>query len=630
MSIVCLAFAACGVAASPARAFDFFGLRLFEGQQQADEAAVISDPQPFSLSFSTSGATGDLDSAIRNASSLLAGKDKPASGMPGLLALARGDYQSINAALYGQGYYGGTIHIQIAGKEAATVEPDATLPHPVPVSVIIDPGPQFRFGHLSIANQAPPTADPAGKIPSPEAVGFLTGQPALSGTVLKAEQAAVDAWKHLGYADAAVTRQDVVADHRTNTVDVAIAIAPGRKAVFGAVSVKGTQSLDPAFVARQTGLKPGEQYDPDAIDRANKRLTRLEAFRSQRIAEQGDIGPGGVLPMDVIVQEMPGHRYGVGANYSTIDGLGLNGYWLARNLFGEAERLQLDAKIANIAFPIDTSAFDYSFGGTFTKPGVFNPDTDFVATATALRDNLPDYDETSVTGQAGLDYAYSDQLTLQGAVTAQRSNFDDDFGIQNFATAGLLGEATYDTRDSKTDPTSGVYLDATIAPYYEFYFGNPQLRATAEARGYYGFGDAKRFVLAGRLQAGVLAGPAIEEIPPDQLFFAGGGDSVRGYAYKSIGVENPDGTVTGGRYMLDGSIEARMRINDTFGAAAFVDGGYVADELMPGFEDVKFGAGVGIRYYTGFGPIRADIAMPLDRGPDDPAYALYLGLGQAF
>ena len=399
--------------------------------------------------------------------------------------------------------------------------------------------------------------------------------------------------------------------------------------MLGPIAVRGTKDLDPAFVARQTGLVPGEQYDPDAIARANKRLTRLEVFRSERIADQGDIGPGGMLPIEVAVQEMPGHRFGLGADYSTVDGLGLNGYWLARNLFGQAERLRLDAKVANIGFPVDTGAFDYSFGGTFTKPGVFNPDTDFVGSLTAFRDHLPAYDETSVAARAGLNYAFSDQLTLQGAVTADRSNFSDAFGNRNFATAGLFGGATYDSRDSKTDPTSGVYLAATVAPYYEFYFGNPQLRATAEARGYFGFGDSNRFVLAGRIRAGALAGPSIDEIPPDQLFFAGGGGSVRGYAYKSIGVTASDGSVTGGRFLVDGSVEARVRINDSFGAAAFVDAGYVAADLS-GMNDLRVGAGVGLRYYTGFGPIRADIAMPLNKRPGDPDYALYLGLGQAF
>jgi translocation and assembly module TamA len=105
---------------------------------------------------------------------------------------------------------------------------------------------------------------------------------------------------------------------------------------------------------------------------------------------------------------------------------------------------------------------------------------------------------------------------------------------------------------------------------------------------------------------------------------------VRGYAYKSIGVTGPGGQLVGGRYLVDGSLEARWRINDSFGAVAFLDGGAVGDASLPSAQDIRFGAGVGIRYYTGFGPLRADIAIPLDRRPGDPSYGLYLGLGQAF
>jgi len=613
-----------------AQAFDLFGLKLFDGQQQADQAALVTDPEPYKVTFSTGGATGALDGAIRNASGLLAGQDKPASGVQGLLALARGDYQAINFALYGQGYYGGTIHILFNGREATTIPLDAALSKPVAVTVAVTPGPLFHFGRLTIANPAPPTPDPADQVPTPQSVGFVTGAPALSGTVLSAEKNAIAGWRQLGYPNARSIRRDVTADHRTQTVDVAIALEPGPHAVFGQVSVKGTETVDPAFVAYMTGLKPGEEYDPDAVARANKRLQRLEMFRSETIADQGELGPGGMLPIQVAVQELPGHRYGLGADYSTIDGVGVNGYWLARNVFGHAEQFRLDAAISNIAFPIDTSAFDYSIGGTFTKPGVFNPDTDLVASLTAARDDLPGYDQKSITGRTGLNYAYSDQLTLKGGVEGEIGNVDDAFGNRNFATAGVYSEATLDTRDSITDPTSGYYLDATAEPYYEFYFGNPQFRATAEARGYYGFGDAKRFVIAARLKAGAIVGPSLDEIPPDRLFFAGGGGSVRGYAYKSIGVSGPGGDLVGGRYLMEGSLEARWRINDSFGAVAFLDGGGVGADSLPGSDDIRFGAGVGVRYYTGFGPLRADIAFPLDRRPGDPTYGLYLGLGQAF
>lgn len=304
----CLAVAATLAGTTRAQAFDFFGLKLFDGQQQADQASLVTDPEPYKVTFSTGGATGALDSAIRNASGLLAGQDKPASGVQGLLALARGDYQGINAALYGQGYYGGTIHILLNGREATTIPIDAALGKPVAVTVAVTPGPLFHFGRLTIANPAPPTSDPGDQVPSPQSLGFVTGAPALSGTILSAEKNAVAGWRQLGYPNAKSIRRDVMADHRTRTVDVAIALEPGPHAIFGQVGVKGTETVDPAFVAYMTGLTPGEEYDPDAVARANKRLQRLEMFRSESIADQGELGPGGMLPIQVAVQEQPGHR----------------------------------------------------------------------------------------------------------------------------------------------------------------------------------------------------------------------------------------------------------------------------------------------------------------------------------
>ena len=137
-------------------------------------------------------------------------------------------------------------------------------------------------------------------------------------------------------------------------------------------------------------------------------------------------------------------------------------------------------------------------------------------------------------------------------------------------------------------------------------------------------------MLAGRAKIGALAGPALADIPPDRLFFAGGGSSVRGYAYRGIGVVQPDGTVTGGRYLLEGSVEARFMATNDIGIVGFVDGGYVAADIFPGLDQLRLGVGAGLRYYTSLGPLRLDVAVPLNKRPGDPDYALYVGIGQAF
>lgn len=618
-----------GLAAAPVAAFEFFGIKLFEDQSELDAESVITDPQPYTVDFSVTEG-GSVEAAIRNASALVADQNEPASGAAGLLAKARGDYRRIVAALYNEGYYGGTVSIRVDGAEAANLAPDITLSNPANVTILVSPGPLFRFNSVNVINQAVPVSDPADYVEPPSMIGFGSGETAKSSVILRAEQLVLEAWRQQGYPKAVIANRDVVADHASSSVDVTITVSPGAKAAFGEVAVSGTEYMDPDFVRRQTGLTVGEEYDPDELILAQKRLDRLEVFRAARLEAADSVGADGLLPYQLIVQELPGRRFGVGANYSTIDGLGLEAFHLWRNLFGQAERLRLDARVASIAFPIDTSQFDYFFGGTFTKPGIFTPDTDLIAAVSAERTIYPTFTETSAGGRVGLSHIFSDQLTGEGGVTFERNRFDDKFGTRDFATAGLYSSAIYDGRDDKVNATEGWYLAGTLDPFYEFTYGNAGVQATAEARTYFGFGENDDFVLAGRIKAGVLIGPDLAEIPPDRLFFAGGGGSVRGYGFKSIGVDDGNGGVTGGRYLLEGSLEARAKVTQDIGVVGFVDGGYVAADTFPGIDDLRIGAGVGVRYYTSLGPLRADLAIPLNKKPGDPDYALYIGIGQAF
>lgn len=624
---MCVALAGFGMTAAPVAAFEIFGMKFFEDESDAD--AVIADPQPYTVVI-TVNATGGVESAVRNASALLADQNEPASGAAGLLAKARGDYRRIVAALYNEGHYGGTVSIRVGGAEAANLAPDVNLPDPVDVAIVVDPGPLFRFSSVNLVNQAAPTSDPFDYVEPPLNAGFGTGEIAKSSVILRAEQLALEAWRQQGHAKAVIVSRDVVADHATQLVDVTITVNPGAKAAFGAVTVSGTERMDPEFVRRQTGLTVGEEYDPDELALAQRRLDRLEVFRAARLEAAEAIGADGLLPYNLIVQELPGRRFGVGATYSTIDGLGLEAFHLWRNLFGQAERLRLDARVASIAWPIDTAQFDYFFGGTFTKPGMFTPDTDLIAAISAERTIYPTYTEISAGGRVGLTHMLSDQITLEGGTQFEINRFDDVFGTRDFKTVGLYGGAVLDFRDDSVDATSGWYGAVNVEPFYELNYGNAAARLTVEGRTYFGFGEDDPFVLAGRLKAGALVGPSLAEIPPDKLFFAGGGGSVRGYGFKSIGVDNGAGVITGGRYLLEASIEARAKVTEDIGVVGFVDGGYVAADVFPALTDLRIGAGVGVRYYTGLGPLRLDVAVPLNKRAGDPDYALYVGIGQAF
>ncbi len=413
---------------SPALAFEIFGVRLW-GEDKKEDPDII-DPKTYSVEVTTTGdrknadgTEADLKSTIEGASGLVSDAERPASGSAGLLAKARGDYRRILAALYGEGRYGGTISIQVDGREANDIPPDAEIPNDAKVAISVDPGPQFLFSRTAISNIAPPPVDKRDQVQSPEDAGFAPGQVARSGTVIKAERLAVEAWRQQGYAKARITDEDIVADHADNRVSADVSLDPGQKAHYGPVSVVGTARMDPQFVARMTGLKEGREYDPDDIEKAKKRLGRMEVFRAMSFEEAEKIERDGSLPMTLNVQERKPRRFGFGAEYSTIDGFGLTGYWMHRNLFGRGERLRFDAKVSGIGGTQDNSFdpknFTYLLGTSFTKPGVYTPDTDFVASLDAKREVLDAYTETSVNAKTGFTQIFSDELS--GALYAKAS-----------------------------------------------------------------------------------------------------------------------------------------------------------------------------------------------------------------
>lgn len=620
-------------AAAPAPAFSIFGIRLW-GEEPSEEVEVIN-PLPYTIDFTVRGADDDLADAVRNASSLWNDRENPASGRAGLIAKARGDYRRILAALYNAGHYGPEISIRLAGQEAAELTLAVDLPPEVPVTIDVVPGPQFRFGVADIVN-APPWTDSSGEQlrTTPDDVGFAVGEPAEATAVARASDLAIARWRSLGHPKAEQTGRDIIADHATRELEARITLDPGRRATYGPVTVAGTEAVDRDFVAYMSGLRQGRRFRPEDIERAQDRLVRLGTFNLVSIDESAPLTPDGQLPLTLRVEDRLPRRFGIGATISTLDGLGIEGFWLHRNLFGRAEQLRFDANIARIGAEDAPKDLTYQAGVTFVKPGVINPDTSFVTSLIGRQEELETYRERALTFRFGLLREFGREFTGEIAFEVTRSRVEDEaFGVRNFLTLGPVARGQYDRRDDPVDPTEGFLLAAQAGPFYETEFGNIAARGTLEGRAYHSFDDEGRFVLAFRGQVGTYVGPDAAESPPGRLFFAGGGGSVRGYAYRSIGIDVPDSDDdVGGRSLIETSGEIRARIGESFGVVAFLDGGYVAEDSSFGGDgsDWRLGAGLGLRYYTGFGPLRVDVATPLNPRDDDSAVALYIGIGQAF
>jgi translocation and assembly module TamA len=621
--------------AGPAFGLSIFGLRLW-GRDAAVEEVEVIDPLPYTVAFTALTERDELATSLRAASSLWSDREAPASGRAGLIAKARGDYRRILAASYNAGYYGAEISIRLAGREAAEVSIAEPLPPEVPVEIVVAPGPRFRFGQAEIVNP-PRWTDRFGEPaePTPETLGFAVGEPARAAAIGAASERAIERWRELSHAKAAETDRSAVADHATGLLEARVVLDPDRPARYGPTAVEGARRTDPGFIAYMTDLDEGARFHPDDIAEAQARLVRLGVFRLVQVVEGEEIGPDGELPMTVRVEERPPRSFGVGATLGTLDGLGLEGFWLHRNLFRRAEQLRFDVNVARIGAETAPEDLSYQVGLSFRRPGVINPDTSFVASLIGRQQDLDAYRERALTFRFGLTRDFGPRLTGEALFEIERSRVRDAFGVRNFLTMGPVARAQYDRRDEALDATSGYFLLGQIGPFYELEFGNVATRGTLEGRAYQSLDGDGRFVVAGRARAGTYVGPTAAESPPGQLFFAGGGGSVRGYGFRSIGVETVEvegeRRVIGGRSLLEASAEIRARFGGRFGAVGFLDAGYVTgDSGFGGDDNLRLGAGAGIRYHTGFGPLRVDVATPLDRRPQDSAVAVYIGIGQAF
>ena len=617
---------------APAYALELFGKCLF-GACKADGSADndLIDPKDYEAELTILPTEDkDIANAIEGASELLRGSGTPVGGSAGLIARAKGDYRRIQAALYNEAHYGGGISIKLNGREAADIPAGTQIPTVSTVDVVVTPGNAFSFHDSIVMNPAPAPVDPKDVVDLPQDRGFTNGEPARAKVVRLAGELSREAWRQQGYPKARVSKQTVTALHQEDYLRVYLWMAEGPRAVYGDITVEGTERMDPEFVRYMAGLIKGKEFDPDDLEKARKRLERLGVFSMQRIEEGETVLADGSLPINIRTGEKKPRRIGVGANLSTIDGAGVEAYWLHRNLFGRAERLRIDGQIAGFGNTVNYDEIDYLLGAEFTKPGVFSPDTDLKLGITAKREVNETYTETSVSSHATLTHYYSDELTFTGGLFAEFGEYTSTFGTRQLFTTGIFSEATFDNRDNKLEPTEGFYADLKARPFYEWEFEGAGLHLELEGRTYLALGS-KNTVLAGRLKLGSLAGISVTEAPPDLLFFTGGGGSVRGYGYKNIGVTQPDGSISGGRSLLEGSLELRQRLTNSFGAVAFIDVGTVGAESTIDFsEDIKIGVGAGLRYYTGLGALRLDVAVPLDPNDDDPAFGIYVGIGQAF
>ena len=647
-----------GLRAVPAHAFDLSSLDVFGLFTKKDKPpAVTAATLPYRLEFDLGQADGAkaLTRTLQDASLLYRlRQDAPPDGET-LARRMASDLNPMVDSLWSQGYFNAEVALVVDGVTLKVgAEPDARLiraleshrnREPVPIAVAVTPGPVFGLRDITVTERGVAGA-PA--IANPQKVTRLDpGDPATASALRAAQAALVDHLRAQSRPLAKVVELRPVVDHAARSMDVTYVVEPGPVAGFGEVTLGDTADIPPAVVRSFIYLEPGDPYSPKALTDTRKSIATIPAIASVRIREAESLDRAGNLPIFVEVTERPKRLIGFAARYSTIDGPAVKTYWEHRNLFGGAERLRLEADVF-LAPRIDGSKireigdFEKSdlggrFGFSFLKPALGGSRYDWLLDGVATRQRVGTNRFGGYTARYGnvttaIQRRFSDTFSISGGLEVEKGQTSDVLGQVDYTLVGIPLSVKYDSTDSLLDATRGYRATASVTPYPTFLGSTVGLiQSKAAFSAYYALDEDARYVLAGRVGLGSIAGADLDEVPSTRRFYAGGGGSVRGYAYRTLSPIGPLNRITGGRSLFEASVEARIKITDTIGVVPFFDAGTAFEGSVPDFKQrLQMAAGLGLRYYTAIGPIRVDVAAPLNPRKGDKPVALYVSIGQSF
>ncbi len=562
----------------------------------------------------------DLLDAFNALSALRKGK-----GSAGNLAMIRArlaeDSQLLQTILAEQGWYSPAIRSRIiAPAQSANGEVTARLS--------VDPGRRYAFSEIVI--DAPPI-DPPDLIQ--RNLGLHVGAPLLAEQVLAEEARVAVALPENGYPFAELGERDIVLDREAGTGRYVLPVRPGPRGRFNGFTTSGKLAFGTDHLQVLSRFQPGELYDSRKVDDLRKALVATGLFSAVSVEPERSgeaVGDGSeYVTLDVKQEAGPPRTIAGTVGYATGQGLTAKASWTHRNMFPPEGALILQGL---------AGTQEQGLGATFRRANAGARDRTVELTVEAFRTDYEAYDaytgriagrisrDSTPLWQKRLTYAFGVEALATG-----ETDFDPATGDRTrraYYVAGANGQLGLDSTDDLLNPTRGYRLTGLIQPEATLNKGfNPYVRGRIEASAYQPVTDA--LVIAGRVRVGMIHGADLQDIAPSRRLYVGGGGSVRGYGYHTLGEVAPDGRPTGGRSSAEGSLEARYRFG-YYGVVAFIDAGQAWRETMPQFNDLRYGVGIGGRFYTYFGPVRLDIATPLGRKADEGRFNVYVSIGQAF
>lgn len=553
----------------------------------------------------------DITQLLRDSSQLMALQERPPATLAALRRRAEDDSARLVEVLRSKGFYGATVTPRID-----------TAQSPVRVDLAIEPGVLYLLGEFSILYGE--VADRRGLIENVEELGLDIGAPAEGAAVVAAQERLIRRLAEQGRPLARVTERRVTVDHADATMEVEMRVDAGPLAFFAGAEFRGTKDVEPAYLQRLVPWTEGAVFDQRMVDRLRTRLWKTDLFGTVTVLPFGAPKADGTLPVIVDVTERAARTISASANFSTDRGAGGDVLWEHRNLLGEQETL---------SFRAAGDFVEQSLTGNFRKPNVGRYDQAALASAEALRQDTDAYLERTITTFVGIERKFADVWWGRIGPSLDYSVIEDNDSREVFLIGGLAASVTRDTTDNALDPTRGTRLTAGLTPSVgtlqrDITFLTQELGGSS----YLSVTDDDSVILAGRFRLASLLGADTADLPASKRIYAGGGGSVRGYAFQSLGPLDSEKDPLGGRSAVEVGFETRLRLTDDFGLVPFVEGGNVFDDVIPQVDEtLQWAVGLGARYFTRVGPLRLDLAFPINgRDGVDSVFEFYVSLGQAF
>jgi translocation and assembly module TamA len=431
-----------------------------------------------------------------------------------------------------------------------------------------------------------------------------------------------------GFVFAKLGDPKIVIDHETHKATLTMAVDPAGLRKVGQIRISGDRLFSIRHLGRIARFHPGDTYDAARIEDFRRALIQTGLVSSVTIKPVQTLTPD-VVDIDVKLEKAPPRTIAGAIGYGTGEGYRIEASWQHRNL------IQPEGAVT---FRGVLGTQEQSAGAILRRNNYKARDR--VLTGQILFSHLKEdaFNARSITLAAGLErqktIIWQKKWTWSYGGEFVASKEDDTVKAtgaprsRRYLIAAVPTSLSYDGSNDLLNPSRGFRLAGRFSPEASLQGGAfGYVKAQVDGSGYLPLSD--RIVLAGRVRFGSIVGANVERIAPTRRFYAGGGGSVRGYSYQAIGPVDVNGDPAGGRSLAEFAIEGRIRFGD-FGVVPFLDGGNLYTSKFPTFNHLRYGAGMGVRYYTSFGPIRVDVGTPLNPRSGDSRIAVYVSLGQAF